>query len=135
MRGAGDLRTLRLPVSAGFPDLAASSNIAGHADHEGERYLHLAGGEAQIRLSPAATTRPWLAEANARISALSSTADGLGFTLNGHMPFAFSLGAANGCEVLAGGRAIAPASPAAAGILAFQLKTNGTETISVRCRR
>lgn len=135
VRGAGDLRTLRLPSSAGFPDLAASRSIAGHADHEGERYLHLAGGEARIRLSSAAATRPWLADANARISALTSTADGLAFTLTGHMPLAFSIGAATGCEVLAGGRAIAPVSPATAGTLAFQLKTNGTETISVRCRR
>ena len=137
VRGAGDLRTVRLPVSAGFPDIAASRNVAGHADHDGERYLHLAGSEARIRLSPASETRPWLAEANARISALTSTADSLVFTLTGHMPIAFSLGDAAGCKVQAGDRVLAPgpAARSTAGTSAFQLKTHGTETISVRCQR
>jgi len=136
VRGAGDLRTVRIPAAAGYPDLAASRNIAGHADHEGERYLHLAAGEARIALAPAPSPSnwPWLAEANARVSALARTGGDLAFTLAGPMPLAFSLGSAAGCEVLAGGRALQP-SAAAGGRLAFQLKTHGTETIQVRCRR
>lgn len=46
--GTGECRTLRLPVAAGAPDIAASSGITGYADKDGERYISLDGAPVRI---------------------------------------------------------------------------------------
>lgn len=58
---SGELPTLRLPVSLGYPDLDASTNILGFSDHEGERYIHTNGNPgAELVLSSSAPKRLYL---------------------------------------------------------------------------
>lgn len=61
---AGELRTLRLPASAGL--VAISNDVAGFREHHEQRYLHLTSASAELQLVPAAEKhRPLLIHASA----------------------------------------------------------------------
>ncbi len=148
VRGAGPLRTLRIPAAAGYPDLAASRGVVGHATHNDQRYMHLAAGEATLRLAgaaPAPRDAPYLADANARLeeAGISSTGGGhnLRLVFNPHLPLAFALGNARGCEVRAGAQRLAPLPGAGAadttngGTTRYETKLDARATITVDCRR
>ncbi|HAU57883.1 MAG TPA: hypothetical protein DCW87_10275 [Comamonadaceae bacterium] len=129
VRGTGELRTLRLPAHWGVPALADSQNVAGYRKGEEGTYLHLTGGSAWFRTQEptAAPQRSYLHEANARIQAWRTSADGTRteFTLQGHVPLQWSLAlASRQCQVRAHGRVLPPVradASARAGIQTFQL--------------
>ena len=137
VRGAGDLRELRLRAGAGFPDLDASRGVAGYSRHNGEHYIHLAGGETFVALAATAPRQPYLADANARLDRVDRVEhvgrdQGFAFTLTGAMPLEFSLGNVARCEVRSGNTVITPRA-VSEGIGQFELKRDGTATITVRC--
>lgn len=134
-RGSGALRTLRLRAAAGHPDLAASRGVAGYAPHNDQLYLHLAGAESRVAISPAAPRATYLAEANARLESMEPAASGLSLNFNAHMPLAFSLANAGGCQVRAGAQRLSPAAGAAAGTTRYETKLDGRTTITVDCKR
>ncbi|MFY3386428.1 bifunctional glycoside hydrolase 114/ polysaccharide deacetylase family protein [Paracidovorax sp. MALMAid1276] len=108
IRGAGDLRTLRLPADLGTPDLLASTGVAGWHDAPQGRYVHLAGGSAQLRTTGAPAAVPALHDANARLESWTPRANGTGvdFALRGYAPLEFSLLHAENCQVRSEGRAL-----------------------------
>ena len=144
VRGAGDLRTLRMSAAQPAPDFARSSGLAGYrqddnngTDAGGQRYLHLSGGEAVVALmAPGAGTRdgvPFLTEANARVASASRDADGLALELAGHLPITFTLANAAACRVSADGK---PLTGRTAGTeTSYALAQDGTAKITVQCRR
>ncbi len=82
IRNNGDLRQLRLPVSAGYPELEASRGVIGFSDHHDQRYIHLApGGEAFLQLTEHRPGRSWLATATAGIDRFDWTASGMRLTV------------------------------------------------------
>lgn len=128
--GAGDLRTLRLPPSLGVPVLAGSSAVAGYRDGAEGTYIHLSGGRAAFQTQPASAlsgaARPFLREANARLTDWQVSADGARttFTLQGHVPLRFSLAGVAGCQSRADQRPLSssrPASPARSDVRSFEL--------------
>ncbi len=134
VRGAGQLRTMRMAAAAGYPDLAAGSGVAGYAVHNDQRYLHLAAAEARFAIVPAVSGVPYLADANARLEHATLSASGLSLEFNAHLPLAFSLGNAQGCEVRAGQQLVLPvAGVGAAG--RYETKQDGRTTVTVSCRR
>ncbi|MFN0299841.1 MAG: bifunctional glycoside hydrolase 114/ polysaccharide deacetylase family protein [Burkholderiales bacterium] len=133
IRGAGDLRALRMPVAAGYPDLAKSRGVAGYADHQGERYLHLAGHEALVALTRTAPRTAHLTYANARIGAFERKADSTTVTLKGHVPVAFQLANAARCQVRAGNTLIEPSAGTPQGAF-FNLERNGATDTTIVCR-
>jgi hypothetical protein len=133
VRGAGALRELRLPAAAGYPDLGDSVGVAGYSDHNGQRYLHLAAGEANFRLSESEQRLPYLADANGRIEKFARSGSELALTLDAHLPLAFALGNAGGCSLHAGGQALAPRETAG-GISRYELKQHGPTALTLRCR-
>jgi hypothetical protein len=98
LAGLGALRTVRLPKSAGFPDLDASRHVAGFADHNDARYFHLSAERAELVLTPEAPRAPYLVESNARLTAFRRTPTGLELGLAGHAPVALVLANAARCE-------------------------------------
>jgi len=57
IRNAGDLRQIRVPKEAGYPDLETSRGVLGFSDHNDQRYIHLApGGESFLKLTASAET-------------------------------------------------------------------------------
>lgn len=114
VRGDGQLRTLRVPDSLGAPDVAASSGVAGFSRAPEGGYLHLAGDAADIRFAAKSPPAPYLASANARLESWTRAANGVEFSLRGHVPLELALGNTQGCTVADGaGRALKPALAAA----------------------
>jgi hypothetical protein len=136
VRGGGEVRTLRSGQAAGFPDLALSRSVAGFARHNDQHYFHLAGADAHIVLAERAPAAPYLAEANARLESMKQSAGELTLRLAGHMPLAFALENVRQCEVSADGKPLKPVAGTTplAGPLRYELRTDATATISVRCR-
>jgi hypothetical protein len=132
VRNARHLRTLRAPVSLGYPDLALSSGIAGYDAGPEGRYLHLSGEQASVNFSPAEARQPMLSSSNAQIVAMSRDADVLRFDLKGHVAIEFALAHADRCSATAGGKSIKPYRRAAA-IAHFRLDAHAA-TIELRCR-
>jgi hypothetical protein len=138
VRGDGALRTLRLPAKAGIPDPTASVALAGHAEHNGERYLHLAADAATVRIAANAPAGPYLSDANARLESARVAPAALEMSFIPHLPLAFALGNARGCTVRADGRPLA-ALPTAPGqppdTLRYETKQDARTAITVDCRR
>ena len=104
---AGAVRTLRIPQSLGYPDLATSSGVAGYRDHGSDRYLHLIGPDARITFTPAVPTGVSLADANGLIIQGSASAGQLQLSLQAEQRnLQFGLRNAQTCKVTADGKVI-----------------------------
>lgn len=138
VRGAENLRELRVPAALGQPDLDASRAVAGYNRHGDSLYLHLAGSEAEIRLRQSAAPAPYLVSANARVERLTRTsaADGstLGLTLRGQVPLKFALALDASCSVRADGHPINAVSKGN-GVSHFSMRNHAIEELRVHCPR
>jgi len=105
IRNNGDLRQLRLPVSAGYPELEASRGVIGFSDHHDQRYIHLApGGEAFLQLTEHRPGRSWLATATAGIDRFDWTASGMRLTVTAQTDGYLTFAHATGCRLDSNGR-------------------------------
>ena len=138
VRGDGNLRELRAPLSLGQPVIEAGSAVVGFNRSENRQYLHLGDSEASIRFAPAATSAPYLVSANARIAHASSgeTADGntLNLALSGQVPLQFDLSMGARCSVHADDRAIR-ADSIRNGISHFSTRTHVIDELRIHCPR
>lgn len=133
-RSSGALHTLRMPAAAGYPDLVASRGIAGYSLHSDQHYLHLSGSEARITIASKAPQGVYLAEANARLESATTDASGLRLNFDGHLPLAFSLANAAGCEVRTGNQRLVPVA-GTAGPVRYETRQDGRTTVTVSCKR
>ena len=132
VRGAGELRELRLPAAAGYPRLEDSRGIAGYSRHNDQHYVHMSEGEAEFALSTAPPQLPYLADANGRIENLAREGKGLSLTLRAHTALNFTLANTAGCELRAGTRALKPARSEGT-LTRYELKQDGTAALTLRC--
>ncbi|SFN81699.1 hypothetical protein SAMN05660284_02326 [Formivibrio citricus] len=129
----GALRTLRLPVSAGYPDMTASRNVAGFHDSQGVRYIHLSTDNAELALRPDKPSSPYLAYANAKLDDWTVLPKGLKFKLQGWVPLRFALGKAQACRLTVAGK---PVNGRFDGELVhYQLPQNAASEIKLVCQR
>jgi hypothetical protein len=98
VRGLDSLQELRVPQGMGYPDLVASTNVAGFSDAQGMRYVHIVGNEAKLSFVSSAPVLPYIIDANAGITQFERTSSGFRLKLLGQMPLTFSLNAPN-CQV------------------------------------
>jgi hypothetical protein len=132
-RGYGPDQELRTRASLGYPDLARSSNVAGYADFDGSRYIHLGpGGQARLFLAPTPPREPYLESANGRIDALQRAPDMLDLRLQSRVPLSFALGNAAHCQTRIDGR-LRHGHPEAHGMLSFALAADRAHIV-VSCR-
>ena len=75
----------------------------------------------------------YLADANGRVERATREGSGMNFALHGHLPLAFTLANAAGCQVSANGKPLGGV-PAANGTLRFMLPQNVSASIQVACR-
>ena len=105
VRNKGDLRQLRLPIAAGYPDLVASKGVIGFSDHNDQRYIHLApGGETLLKITPRPPQRAWLSAVAAEITQFAWTPKGMKLAVTAHADGFIRFGGAVGCKLLSGGR-------------------------------
>lgn len=132
IRNRGELRQLRLPVSAGYPDLAASRNVLGFSEHNDQRYIHLGpGGEAFLKMTAAPPPRAWLSAAAARIDQFEWTSTGMKLAVIAHVPGSLHFGGASGCKIVSGGRALPVKSE---GALLTAIIPAGNHGLELVCR-
>lgn len=108
IRGNGDLRTVRAPAALGQPDLEASRGVAGHLAGAEGNYIHLAGDDTLLRFAATPPARPYLRDANARLSDWQAAGGDLRFALKGYQPIDFALVGAGRCRVTANGKPVTP---------------------------
>ncbi len=106
VRGDGELRTLRLPEGTGLPDMATSQGVAGYREDKPGRYLHLSGATASWQEGESA--RPYLQQANGRLTAFAQQDTGLQFSLRGYTELEFAIGNASGCVLTQAGQRLNP---------------------------
>lgn len=112
VRGMERLRTLRVPVELGIPDLDRSVAVAGYRDGAEGRYVHLAGKSAadlvMVAASGAAPGGVRLVSANGRVEDSQRSGQGYRWSLVAHVPLEFSLANIAQCRVRVAGRDILP---------------------------
>jgi hypothetical protein len=119
VRGAAELRTLRLPPTTPV-DFAASVAVAGAAAGPSARYLHLGGENAEVVLA-AGPARPFVREASGLLDAFERHPRGLRFALRSYGHAEFTLAGAGACTVRVDGRVQKP-TPAASGDTRYVLE-------------
>lgn len=133
VRGAPDLRTLRIPSSMGFPNLNKSKAIAGYRVGQSGSYVHLGGDAATLVLSPTEQAPMRLDSANAKIENTTPTNSGMRWSLIGNVPLQFTLANADTCQVRADGMDLKPTGRTA-NLSHYQLKTHAARAIEAICR-
>lgn len=134
IRNSGDLRQIRLPVSAGYPNLQTSRNVLGFSDHGDSRYIHLGpGGEALLTLQQKVPHRAWLKTVGGAVTAFEPTQHGMRLTIHNYMPTSISFGGtAKNCRLIQGG-GTEQTTTLAAGFLTSEL-SEGSHTLELICR-
>lgn len=133
IRGAQDLRTLRLPAALGAPDLARSRGVAGHREAAEGRYVHLGQADAEL-LTGAPAAQPRLESANARISAYERSETTQRWTLEGEVPLEFTLADAGACRVQVAGREL-QAVRRQGSLAHFRLPAHAARPLEAICQR
>ena len=135
IRGAEQLRQLRLPQSLGYPDFARSRGVIGFQDHNNTRYIHLSGeAEARLVLTNTPPQLPYLVEANAKLTHWEGAAYTVQFGLTGHQPLSFQLFQPGSCRVRSGKRVLT-GKPITASVYRYQLQDTNAPTLSIHCDR
>ncbi len=134
IRGATDLRTLRLPQTMGVPDMQASSGIAGYRSTAGDSYIHLGQDSAELVLKKD-TSAPTmlLVSANARIDSFEPLPKGARWNLKGHVPLQFTLANADNCRVRVGERDLTPVRREGA-LTHYELPAHAARPLEAICR-
>ena len=127
------LRTVRIDNSAGYPDLQRSRNIAGFKQQGKVRYLHLSAPQAELILSGSAPKRPYLVEANGKISDWQYREHGLQARLEAHVPLQFSFANLQSCRLTADNAVLKP-SQVRDNIYTYSLPNHAVATIRIECR-
>ena len=101
IRGLNTLRTFRLPVSTGWPDLEKSEGIVGVRDAHQGRYVHLLPKHGQVLLytTPEPPSSPYLSHSNGEIEEWQKTAGGINFQMRAHTPLEVVVAADGPCQI------------------------------------
>lgn len=108
IRNSGNLRQLRVPISSGYPDLAASRGVLGFSDHNDQRYIHLApGGDSFLKLTATPPARAWVKAAAATVNNFDWTSAGMRLSLSAHADGPVRFGNSEGCRLSDNGQPVA----------------------------
>lgn len=101
IRGLNTLRTFRLPVSTGWPDLERSEGVVGVRDVHQGRYVHLLPNHGQVLLytTPEPPSSPYLSHSNGEIEEWQKTAGGISFQGRAHTPLEMVVAADGPCQI------------------------------------
>jgi hypothetical protein len=106
IRGAKDLRTLRMPDGMGTPDVQNSREVAGYATHQGEVYTHLSDDAAELVVTKASALSALLVSANGHIEKYETLPKGGRWNLKANVPLKFTLANVDACQVSVAGRTL-----------------------------
>ncbi|MES1941968.1 hypothetical protein T5B8_17096 [Salinisphaera sp. T5B8] len=103
--GATQMRTLRLPETLGWPDIADSNGVVGVSDLRQGRYVALSGEpRVTLRLDDSAPSHPYVRRSNGRITQWRNTGGGVSLEMaSEYVPLEIELAGVGGCRVSADG--------------------------------
>ncbi len=134
VRGASDLRTLRVPSAMGVPNLEQSKAVAGYRTGPNGTYVHLSGSQSELVLRSSEGTGPVLVSANARIASFEAKSDRILWDLTGHVPLKFTLANVGDCRISVGGKELLPVSRVN-NFSHYQLKDHAARPLEAICRK
>lgn len=104
VRGAGDLRTVRMPGQS-VPQLAGSQGVVGFSAANGGQgtYVHLDGGTARFRVGNNTPSQPYIAEASGVTRNLVRTGNSMRFDFRGDFKPFFRIAGGSQCRVTVDG--------------------------------
>lgn len=134
VRGAGDLRTMRIPEGVA-PMMASASGVAGYSSGPGGTYVHLGDEGARFQIGKDDGREPYVVSANGRISDLIQTPGRLSFTFQSHVKPKLTLARTSRCTVTVNGKPARVLVKAGHGEVSFgsYLADNDMARIEVRC--
>jgi hypothetical protein len=126
----GPLKEWRTPLSWGFPEPGASSNILGFNKINGHWYVHLGSNPLSLlKYTSVEPAVPYLMDANAyQIQWVTPHPNHHIMTLQGNGPLAFRIAAANQCQILSLGKRLYPDERHQ-----YELKDHAQATIEIEC--
>ncbi len=133
IRGANELRQIRMPARMGLPTLQVDSGVVGFNLHGDSHYVHLAQSDVSLSFTSQATTQPYLVSANARVTAMRRAPKTMQFDLHGHVPVEFEMALQPSCVVSSKGR-ILNAFSGQGNVRKFSANTHDLQDIRVVCR-
>lgn len=133
IRGASQLRQLRLDPALGYPDLRASRNVIGYKRNGNDLYVHLGDSDALLVLQPGAAQQPHLVDANAKVRSWRWTGNGFEASLAGQVGLEFALANIKSCQIRADNALLKP-SRIIDGVSHFQLDRNAVASLRAECR-
>ena len=132
VQGLGDLRTLRISNSLGYPDIANSDGVAGYTDSEVGRFLHLSKEKAEILFTKEEENKEiFLERANASLSYWKYTGKGVEMRLKGYEPLDFTIRSNKQCTLNIQGKKVS--GKKLKGINRFQLNIRDTRDALLVC--
>lgn len=100
VKNAGYLRTLRMPIKLGFPDIRKSKGVVGFSIGVDEIYVHLDGsGDYVIKLSQKKPDTFYLVSSNGQIESFTKQQNFYSIKLKSYVPLELNYEKGN-CEVL-----------------------------------
>jgi hypothetical protein len=133
VRGADNIRTLRIPRTMGLPQIDASTAVGGFKRQGDVTYIHLAADAAELALAPREPTTVRLVSSNARVQSVEKITSGYRWSLIGHVPLEFTLAHAQRCTVTAEGRILKPRR-SSDGHDHYQIASHAARPIEATCR-
>ena len=136
IKSNSDVRELRMPISAGYPDLQQSKNITGFNTHNHNHYIHLGDNNTtHLKLTNTAPITPYIAETNGFVNSFKKTNLKITFNLSSHVvPINLTLANINKCKVYDGKNRIS-GKKATKQLMKFNFKTKETHEISISCKK
>ncbi|MNR89006.1 hypothetical protein D3C72_199600 [compost metagenome] len=134
VRGAGDLRTVRVPVGA-VPNLEKSSGVLGYVAGPAGTYLHLAGDTARFSIGTESGKSAYVANANGRISDMQRVDGKLQFNLRSYVKPQLRLASAAQCKATVDGKSAQLVKKGEFSQLEFSrnVANGSTQRIEVNC--
>ncbi len=130
--GLGELRTLRIPESLGYPDVSKSDGVAGYTEDNTGRYIHLSKPKASILFSEQErNTLPTLVSANAKLAHWEYSSEGTRISFKGYESLNFTIRSKTQCTLHTKDKVIA--GKQLHGTLKFQLNQRGIRNALLVC--
>lgn len=132
IRNSGDLKQIRIPLKAGYPDLESSSGVLGFSDFNDQRYIHLApGGNSFLKFTDTAPKRPYLEAAAASIKTFQTIGKNIRMTVTAEADGYLRFNNASGCSIVLDS---APQTSKVEGNLLSILIPSGTHGLELVCK-
>ncbi len=133
VRGLDAIRELRIPTSAGRPDLEWSNGVAGYNKYNDQYYIHTGGKSVELATQNNSKQRqPYLISANASLLGVERNGKQLTLTFSPEVALEAEIANTGSCRLVQNGKTLAHAN-SSNGAVRLKLKKHVTGPIQAYC--